>query len=158
LPDIAQGLADAIGALASADDQLMELQVAPFMLVNPSPPAIDIFLGDPSQDFAGFEVGELGPANVQTFWTIRARVNTADDEAAQQILYLLAEPAGATSVRYAILYDDGLKEVTDALSVEGPSGFRLYQNAAPSADLEHGGALMGIEWRVLALTKTGPTS
>lgn len=157
MPEIAQALADAVNGIASASDQLMELQAVPFMWVNPTPPAVDIFPADPSQDNAAFRIAD-GPANRQTFWTVRARVSTADDESGQQILLALMEPAGDTSIADAITYDSSVDAVTDAIDVQGPSGFRLYQSAAPVGDLEHQGVLLGVEWQILAYTLTGPQS
>lgn len=151
--EIAQALADAVGGLATSDDRLMELQAVPFMLINPTPPAIDVFPADPSQDFAAFRIAD-GPPNKQTLWTVRARVSTADDQSGQEILLALMEPAGDTSVANAIEYDDGVGQITDAVEVNGPSGFRLYQSAAPATDLEHAGALLGVEWQVLAYTRS----
>lgn len=156
--EISQALADAILGLAVADDRLMDLQAVPFMLINPTPPAVDVFPADPSQEVAAFRTGEAGPPNQRTFWTVRARVSTADDESGQEMLIALMEPAGATSLSDAIEYSEDVKEVTDAVEVNGPSGFRLYQSAAPSTDLEHAGVLLGVEWQVLAYTKTDPTS
>ncbi len=159
LNEIANALADAvIGIASSSADELMDLQCAPIMLVNPTPPAVDIFPADPSQDYAAFVDPDSAQASRQVFWTVRARVSTADDESAQKILLLLMEPAGETSIKATIENDSDVADVVDAVMVNGPSGYRLYQNPAPAADLEHQGALIGVEWQVVTLAKTGAMS
>lgn len=142
---IAEALAARVEALTSSADELAELQVVPFRWASPTPPAVDIFPADPSQDDAAF-----GPRSRQTFWTVRARVATSDSEGQQTVLYALMDPSGPFSMMAALLAGDPtLDGLADAMNVEGPTGFRLYQ------DLSVDHPLLGVEWRVTVYTATG---
>lgn len=148
---IAAALADTVAALAGEADELANLQVLPFMLTNPTPPAVDVFPADPSQADAAF-----GPRSRQTFWTVRARVATNDIEAQQTVLLALMAPSGPTSVLRALLDDPTLDGAADGLNVDGPTGFRLYQTLGSPQGVQE--THLGCEWRVTVYTPTGPTS
>ena len=64
---------------------------------NPTPPALDIYPGAPFQTGAGFGVGQS-----QVWFTIRARVSTADQEAAMQLLLRMMDPNDPAIVEAAI--------------------------------------------------------
>jgi len=115
-------------ALAALVSDIPELQVTGYYNPNPTPPAIDMYPADPSQDEAGF-----GVDSQQVFWTIRARVNVADDLAAQQVLLRLLEPG--TGVAAALATDD--------LNVQEWSGYREYPDMVD-------GRVLGCEWRIQA--------
>lgn len=109
------------------------LQVVPFLNVNPTPPSIDLYPGDPFQTGAGFGVGES-----QVFFTIRARVSTADSASGQQLLLRMLDPQDSASVESAI-------EDVATVVPEGVSGFREYLEESATD-----GRLLGCEWRVTA--------
>jgi hypothetical protein len=138
-------MADAIISLATGDERLMELQAVPFMLINPTPPSVDIFPADPFQDVSSF-----GPGSRRTLWTARARVSTADDVSGQEVLLLLMEVNTDTSLRHVLENDSGVAALVDGISVGGPTGYRLYREPSPSQDLQHQGALLGCEWQITA--------
>jgi hypothetical protein len=120
-----QLLEQTLGTLAGV---IPELQVTGYFNTNPSPPSIDIYPADPSQ-----EDGAFGLENGFALWTVRARVNVADDLAAQQVLIRLLEPA--TGVASAL---------ADAnVSVREFSGYREYPDMVD-------GRVLGCEWRVQA--------
>jgi len=138
LVEIAEAIATALQPLR---DDIPDLQIYPYFLLNPTPPAIDIYPGDPFQNGAGFD-----PAAKTLFWTVRARWTTADHDASQQGLLGLLDPAGLEAALYA---DDTLGGVVDDVSVvdDTPSGYREYV-----ADTAINGRLLGAEWRVQVLT------
>lgn len=144
LAQIAANLADLIEALADEADEFENLTVYPYRVPSATPPFVDIYPADPSQDFAA-----MGPRSKQTFWTVRARVATSDSDGQQLMLLALMAPSGPTSLERAILDEDGWTDVADAVSVEGPTGFRLYQDIGTEAPL------FGVEWRVTVFTPTG---
>jgi hypothetical protein len=109
------------------------LQVVPYMNVNPTPPSLDLYPGDPFQTGAGMGVGQS-----QVFFTIRARVSTADTEAGQKLLLRMLDPGDPASVEAAI-------EDVATVVPEGVSGFREYLEESAS-----NGRLLGCEWRVTA--------
>lgn len=121
-------------ALQPLEAEIEGLQVTPFMNVNPTPPALDVYPGDPFQTAAGFGVG-----NSQVFFTVRARASTADSVAGQRLLLRLLDPGDSASVEQA------LEDVATVVP-EGVSGFREYlEQTVPSP-----GFLLGCEWRVSA--------
>jgi hypothetical protein len=130
LAEAQAGLAAALGPLV---DQVDDLQVYGYLNANPTPPSLDVYPGDPFLDVAGFGVGE-----VWAFYTIRARVSTADQEAGQQLLLRLLDPQDPASVQAAL-------ENANAGTVveEGVSGFREYLEETAT-----NGRLLGCEWRV----------
>lgn len=124
----------AIGAaLDPIADEIDGLQVVPYMNLNPTPPSLDLYPGDPFQTGAGFGAGES-----QVFFAVRARVSTADQEAGQKLLLRLLDPGDAASVEAA------LEDVATVVP-EGVSGFREYLE-----DTASNGRLLGCEWRVTA--------
>ncbi len=115
-----------------------ELQVAPLLVWNPTPPAIDIYPADPFQEQDSFGLG-----NTVVFLSVRARVTTPDHDGAQELLLSLMDPRAATSVQQAILADYTLGgAVTQALLEEGPSNYGIFPD--PSGQ----GAYLGCTWTV----------
>jgi hypothetical protein len=123
-----QGLADALVPIA---DEIPGLQVTAYMNPNPTPPSIDLYPGDPFQTGAGYGVGSS-----ELFFTVRARVTTADVQAGQLLLLRMLDPTDAASVEAA------LEDVATVVP-EGVSGFRIYLE-----DTATDGRLLGCEWRV----------
>lgn len=125
--DIASALADQVGS------EIDGLQVTGYLNTNPTPPSLDVFPGDPFQTGAGMGVGQT-----EVFFTIRARVSTADGEAGQKLLLRMLDPNDLASVEAAI-------QEHAVVVPEGVSGFRRYLE-----DQAQDGALLGCEWRVTA--------
>lgn len=130
----------ALGSLAAAQAALADalrpleqiidgLQVVGYLNVNPTPPSLDVYPGDPFQSGAGFGVG-----STQCWFTVRARVTTADSEAGQRLLLRLLDTHDPASVEVAL-------EDAGTVATEGVSGFREYLD-------QSGEALLGCEWRV----------
>src|SRR3954469_18291675 len=111
-----RAIADALGQAIGVVD-VGELQGSPRLLVNPTPPAVDIYPADPSQEDAAF-----GPFSSLTLWTVRARVSAVDPDANQALLLDLLEPYGSTSVRTAILADKTLGGLAEGMDVDRPTG------------------------------------
>ena len=130
LAELQAAIADALEPLATEIDGL---QVYGYLNANPTPPSLDVYPGDPFQNGAGFGVGQS-----RVYFTVRARVSTADQEAGQKLLLRLLDPQDLASVE-AALADSAV------VVPEGVSGFREYLEEA-STD----GRLLGCEWRVSA--------
>jgi len=131
---MAAQLEDEIGPL------IENLQVQGRLIPSPTPPSIDIYPGDPFQDLLTF-----GAQN-ELFFTVRARVHTADNEAGQELLLSMMDPESATSVAQAIRSDRKLgNTVSQATVVEGPSAFGVFTDAGGE------GSLLGCTWRVRVL-------
>jgi hypothetical protein len=130
-------------ALEPLRDTIPDLQILPYLNVNPTPPSIDIYPGTPFQTGSGY--GD----DKQVFFTVRARTTFADSIAGQQGLYRMLDPAGPGSVQNALEDDQTLAGVVQSLAVvdEGVSGFTEYVE-----DAQTGGRLVGVEWRVQVIT------
>jgi len=130
LVDRQAAIADALRPL---EDEIDGLQVYGFLNANPTPPSLDIYPSDPFQTGAGYGVGES-----EVFFTIRARVSTADQEGGQKQLLRMLDPRDTASVEAALA---GVAAVVP----EGVSGFREYLEEASTNS-----RLLGCEWRVSA--------
>jgi hypothetical protein len=131
LVEIVEGLATALEPLTVGTP---DLQVYPYLNINPTPPSIDVYPGDPFGN--GINDGLI-------YFTVRARVSTADAEDGQRLLLELLEPG--SGVEAALTTDQTLGGLVQTLSIvpEGVSGIRQYL-----ADTPTGGSLLGCEWRL----------
>lgn len=140
LPEIMDLLAGQIGDVlcGTANPVIPDLQVDGRMIPSPTPPTIDIYPGDPFQQSVGFGVG-----NKEFFFTVRARVSTAENAGGQDLLLSMMDPRNESSVEQAILADPTLGTAAVVQTVEGPSSFGVF--ADPGMD---SGNLLGCTWRV----------
>lgn len=121
------------------DPHISNLQVDGRMMFNPTPPAIDIYPGDPFQDAIAF-----GKGNNEIFLTVRARAHTADHEAGQDLLLAMMDPEADESVAQAILSDRTVGGQIERLNIaEGPSGYGVFPDPSNTE-----GTLLGCLWRV----------
>jgi hypothetical protein len=139
LLQIQEALANQIRSTLSgtADPLIESLQVEPLMMFNPTPPAVDIYPADPSQEPAGF-----GRGNREVYITVRARVSTAEHEKGQELLLSMMDYDSTTSLEKAIEANRTLGGVVGKLVVSGPSGFGIFPD--PGGD----GSLLGCTWSV----------
>jgi biotin carboxylase len=82
-----------------------DFQVEPWAITSPTPPSIDMYRGQVTEDDAaafGATVEDMGAAVVVV---VRARVSTNDNEGNQDVLYALADPTDDHCLVQAI-YDD----------------------------------------------------
>jgi hypothetical protein len=130
-------LADAVDAITEALEPLTlevpGLQVCGFFNPNPTPPSIDVYPADPFQDGAGYGVTEK-----RVFWNVRARVATADGEAASRLLLRLLDPSDPASVEAALADGDPAAVVGSDGAV---SGFLRFTDDTV-------GDLLACQWRV----------
>lgn len=143
LAEIMDALADQIrGVIDDVTD--IDVQVEPRMVLAPSPPTIDIYPADPSNDpdlraFADDVGGDL--------LFVRARVGTADHDSGQDLLLAFMDNEDPLSLSQAITEDKTLGGLA-ALSLRSRSGFITFLDAAADA------ALLGAVWTVV-VWKTG---
>jgi hypothetical protein len=140
LLEIVEAMAEALEPLR---DTIPDLQIYPYLNVNPSPPSIDIFPSDPFQEPSGFA------DDAEAYFTVRARTTTADSEAGQQALLRMLDRRAPESVEEALTLDQTLGGVVQSTGIaeEGISGYRVYLE-----DPQSQGRLIGCEWRVLVIT------
>ena len=130
LDETVQAIAAALQPLTGEIDGL---QIYPYWNGNPSPPSLDVYPGEPFQAGAGFGVGSK-----RVWFTVRARVSTADSEAASRLLLRLLDPGDPASVEAALAVDQ-LAVIDDTNGLV--SGFRRYTDDAA-------GDMIGCEWRL----------
>lgn len=130
LLEIMQGIVDALEPLAN---HVEGLQLFAGLNPNPTPPSIDVYPGDPFLTVAAF-----GSPSSQAFFTVRARVSTADFDSGNRLLIRFLDPADVCSVQAALEDADAV-----VVTADGVSGFREYPE-----DPTTGGRLLGCEWRV----------
>lgn len=138
--DILDELADALRD-AFNDQTDYDIQVEPRMVLNPTPPTVDMWPGDESRDGQSAAFGDEGGE----FYTIRARVQTADSVAGQNLLLALMDDEGGLSVRGILFTDTGLGGLADDLDVVAQTGYVV--DVAPSGE----GAWLACRWTVLVL-------
>jgi hypothetical protein len=138
LNEVMAALATQIRTVVTAATTL-DVQVEPGMVVNPTPPTIDVWPADPPYGpDAGF--GDLVGGDRLT---VRARIGTGDNDAGQDVIYDLMDHATDMSLAGAIASDPTLGGVAN-LDVEAVSGLRQY------GDPGDAGLYLGFEVTVLA--------
>jgi acyl-CoA thioesterase len=133
---------DALAAqIRSVVDDVTDVavQVEPRWVTNPSPPTIDIYPADPSSDPEFRAMGERLGAELLT---VRARVDMADDIAAQDILLAFMDDTDPLSITAAIEEDDTLGGVAQTLDVRSRSGYVRFVES---------GETMGCLWQVVVV-------
>jgi hypothetical protein len=135
-----------VAALEPLRTDIPDLQLYPYWLASATPPTIDVYQGDPFMGGLGFGNG----GGAEMFFTVRARVTTADSVAGQQLLDEIMEPD--SGVWAALTADQTLGGVVDSVAVgeegtSGVSGMREYVEDVPV-----NGRLLGCEWRVRVIT------
>jgi hypothetical protein len=117
--------------------QIIDLTVYPKRQFNPTPPCIDVYPGDPFHEQTAY-----GYRNRELFFTIRARVSTADNEAGQAVLLALLDADSPTSVLRALASDRTLQGWVGDSAVDTVSGYGLHQ------DVGEAPSLLGATWRL----------
>ena len=108
---------------AFADDDF-SVQVEPTLVVEATPPTVDIFPADIAYGTNTRGMGGRG----ELLFTVRTRVNPTDEYANQVLLYEFMDDLAANSVVGALLDDPTLGGIASDVSVDESSvtGFLLY--------------------------------
>jgi len=119
--DLLDAMADQIRtALAAATD--IDVQVEPRMIINPSPPTVDMYPGDLAR---GTEAAAFG-VDGEFLFTVRARVNDNDHEANQDLLLAFMDDVNALSLAVALVDEPTLGGLATSLDCVDPTGFVSY--------------------------------
>lgn len=137
MEEMADQIRDAVSSVTDVD-----VQVEPRMVLNPTPPTIDIYPGDSARDqfSAAFDDIDGG-----YFFTVRARVNTADTEAGQDLLLAFMDDTNDLCLAQALYDDKTLNGYASSVDVRDVSGYRLFEH--PSGE----GAYLGFQFTALVL-------
>lgn len=137
MAQIMDALADLIrDEITNATD--VDLQIEPRAVLSPTPPTIDMYPSDPSEDAAYSGFGDLDGAFLLT---IRARVSTADQEAGEDLLLAFMDDDDL-SITEAIRTDPLLGGIARVAPL-GRTGYRDF----PLLGGE--GSLLGCLWPLL---------
>jgi hypothetical protein len=140
------GLRDVLTAMAdqirdALHESTFPVQVEPKYVLSPSPLTVDIYPADLTLDLptAGFD--ELGGHIV----TVRARIGTADFDAAYDVLLSLLDETDDLCLVQALYDDATLGGMTTDIDLREQTGLRAYEH--PSGE----GAHLGCQWTFVAI-------
>lgn len=126
LAEVMDALADQIRSVID-DVTDVAVQVEPRWVVNPTPPCIDMYPTDPSNDPELRAFGEhLGGELI----TVRARVDMSDNYAGQDLLLAFMDDEDPLSIVAAISEDDTLNGYAQTLDVRQRSGYVRFLEGA----------------------------
>lgn len=129
-------------ALADGD---WDFQVEPWAITSPTPPSIDMYRGQLTEDDAaafGATVEDMGAAIVVV---VRARVSTNDNEGNQDVLYALADPSDDHCLVQAIYDDNTLDGWASDVHLLSDSGLTVVSS------IDGATAHYGNVWRFLVI-------
>jgi hypothetical protein len=136
LLEVRKAIADAVTA------RLPDIQVSPYMLANPTPPAGEVVPARTEYDKA--------MARGMDTWTFTLRIYFPEtmDIASQQLVDQLIEPSGAKSIKEAVEYKDTdgaprLGGLVFDVCVTSFDGYRRF--LAPS---QQQAPMLGAEWTI----------
>lgn len=120
----------------------VDVQVEPRMVLNPTPPTVDIYPGDAARDSESAAFDDIDGAYLLT---VRARVNTADQDAGQDLLLAFMDDEDELCLGLALMDDPTLNGTCGSIDIRNVSGYRLFEH--PSGD----GAYLGFQFTLVAL-------
>jgi hypothetical protein len=126
--------------LAANLERILGVQVSPYMLANPTPPAIQVVPGEVEYDLA------MGRGLDQLILNVQAFVALGSDIGAQQQLDEFLDGTGAKSVKQAVESDKTLGGSAASARVTRSTGYRAVLR-------DSGGPVLMAEWEVEVLAK-----
>lgn len=126
LAAILDQMADQVrGVLDDVTD--VKVQVEPRMVLNPSEQAtVDMYPGDPSTNQEIAAMGDLIGAELVT---VRARLNTPDDVASQDLLLALMDDEDDLSLVLALNDEPSFNGLVSTMDIASRSGYTLFPSA-----------------------------
>lgn len=118
--EITTEIADTIRAVLAADATFVDCQVEPGLVLQPTPPTIDVYPADPS---TGVESQAFGDVVGEDVIIVQARVAANDADANQQILAELMDWASAFSITSAVTDDETLNGLATSVHLVNQTGF-----------------------------------
>ena len=140
MAEIMEAMADQIRSVID-DVTDVAVQVEPRMVLNPTPPTVDIYPGDSARDRESAAFGDDGGY----LFTVRARVSTADQDAGQDLLLAFMDDEDPLCLGLALLGDDTLGGHAGKIDIRDVSGYRLFEH--PSGE----GAFLGFQFTAIVL-------
>jgi hypothetical protein len=136
------GLRDVLDEMVSVlrdalDDVDVDIQVERGMVLNPSPPTVDVYVSDPARDFTAAGFGDIA-GGYQV--TVRARVLTADNDAGQDLLISFLDDEDDLCLPLLLFADPTLNGKATSMDLVAVSGHRAYETPEPTV------AHLGAQW------------
>lgn len=138
-------MAETIRDICATEVPGVAVQVRPRMVLNPTPPTVDIYPGARDADTAAFRDVAGG-----YLLTVRVRVSTADSVAGQSMLIRFLDDDDPLSITVALNRNRDLGGLAADIDVQEVTGFGQY----PGQNAE--GYWLGSEWTVRLLPVAPP--
>jgi hypothetical protein len=143
--EILDSMADAIRTILDTSTD-WDFQVEPRLVLSPTPPAIDIYPGDPASDQETESMGAThADINAGYMVNVRARIAPNDHEAGQEVLLVLSDPEDDLCLVQALYDDPTLGGRVADISLVAESGFTVFTDIDPTK------VYLGILWRFLVV-------
>lgn len=142
--DIACALANQISD-GIRDNEVMDVQVEPRMVLTPNPLTIDIYPANVARDPDTASFGDISGAYL---FTIRARINTPDFEAAYDTLIALMDDEDDICLAAILLADTTLSGKAQGLDIRDQSGLIAFQHVNGTDNY------LGCQWTALVIAST----
>lgn len=145
LREILEAAADQIRDTMEAESD-WAIQVEPSMILNPTPPSIDVYPGPQFYDLSTGGMGATFAAMDEgNRMDVLARVSPNDNIANQEVLVELMDPASDMSLVQALYDDPTLGGLASDVVLESCSGFQ------PASRWDGGAVYIGVLWRFLVI-------
>ena len=140
--ELMDAMADQISAAVDAlTPDNIYVQVEPRMVINPTPPSIDIYPGAVGRDQQTAAFGDDGGY----LFTVRARVSTADNEAGQDLLLRFMDDTDDMCIGLALADEPTLGGYASSLDIRDVTGYLPYDS------IGNEGALLGFQFTAVVL-------
>ena len=121
--EVMNEMADLVRAAVAGNG--VDVQVEPRRVLNPTPPTVDIYVGDPAK---GFDAAGFGDMAGEDIYTVRLRVGITDYEENHELLYDFMDEESPLCVPMAILQEDTLNGLVNSIDITSFSGELLFPN------------------------------
>jgi hypothetical protein len=143
-----QAMADQIAGSVDGlviNGNTVNVQVEPKLVVNPTPPTIDIYPGSVARDTESAAFDDISGGYLLT---VRTRVSTADNEAGQDLLLRFMDDTDDLCIAAALFADPTLDGWASSLTMRDPTGYTMFPD--PGGE----GALLGFSFTAIVLPAT----
>lgn len=129
LREILDAMVEELQALTASS---FPMQVERGMVLNPTPPTIDVYVTDPPRDFDYAAFGDIA-GGYQI--TARARVTTSDNDAGQDLLISFMDDTDELCIPAVFDAEPTLNGLASSMALVGCSGHRAYETPDGNAHL-----------------------
>lgn len=140
--ELADQISTAVDSVLTLEGNPLYVQVEPRLVLNPSPPTIDMYPGSLSRETESAGMGDMTGGYLIT---VRARVSTADNDAGQTLLLRFMDDADSLSIAGAATDDPTLNGYASSVAARDPSGYTMFP------DPGNEGALLGFTFTAVVL-------